>query len=504
MTGTSSSGHLSGDRLSRNMLWSFLAQGVPLVVGLATVPELIDRLDVSRFGILTLSWVIVGYFSLFDLGFGRAMTHLVARAISQGSEGDIPSIFGTTTLFMVLLGVIIAAIAWISAPTLVQSIFNIEPELHSEALGAFYLLSLSIPVVILSTAAIGLLEAKQRFDLTLIVRLPLGVTNYLGPLLVIVFFVNDLVAVLALLIIARVLALAAYLFCCASVYPGLLRSLRFDKNIVSQLLQFGIWMTVANTIAPLLLYADRFMIGILHSMAAVAYYSTPFDIVYRLVIVPNALVAVLFPAFSSLSVYDQAKTSVLFGSGVKAIYLVVFLMVYPIIVLAEDGLSLWLGPEFANHSTVVLQVLAFGILVNSIARVANTLIQGSGRPDISAKWLMLQLPAYIAVLWFFLQWFGILGAALAWLLRALADILVVFWYAQSFLSIQLKDSLRQISLLAGISIILPLCGIQISSAGDKLIYLLLTASLFLVLAWHYILSPEERFNLQKKLFRQQS
>ena len=43
-----------------------------MMVALATIPALVRRLGTDRFGILTIGWAVLGYFSLFDLGLGRA------------------------------------------------------------------------------------------------------------------------------------------------------------------------------------------------------------------------------------------------------------------------------------------------------------------------------------------------------------------------------------------------------------------------------------------------
>ena len=74
-------GLTSGPRLAKNVAWNFLGHGLPLLVGLATIPLLIDGLGVERFGILVLAWMIIGYFSL--LGLPRALTKLVAENLGH-------------------------------------------------------------------------------------------------------------------------------------------------------------------------------------------------------------------------------------------------------------------------------------------------------------------------------------------------------------------------------------------------------------------------------------
>ena len=66
-----------GSLLARNTLWNLLGQVAPMSVALFAIPMLIRRVGTDRFGILTIAWMVVGYFSLFDLGLGRAMTNLV-------------------------------------------------------------------------------------------------------------------------------------------------------------------------------------------------------------------------------------------------------------------------------------------------------------------------------------------------------------------------------------------------------------------------------------------
>ena len=71
----------SGRTLARNTIWNMVGQGAPLLVALFAIPLLIKGMGTDRFGVLTLAWAVVGYFSLFDLGLGRALTKLVAEKL---------------------------------------------------------------------------------------------------------------------------------------------------------------------------------------------------------------------------------------------------------------------------------------------------------------------------------------------------------------------------------------------------------------------------------------
>ena len=73
--------------LARNTIWNLIGQGAPLLVAIFAIPLLIRALGTPRFGILTLAEMVVGYYSLFDLGLGRALTKLVAEKLGAGKGG---------------------------------------------------------------------------------------------------------------------------------------------------------------------------------------------------------------------------------------------------------------------------------------------------------------------------------------------------------------------------------------------------------------------------------
>ena len=65
----------------KNALLNLLGAALPLLVGILTIPYVVRGLGMERFGILSLAWVILGYFALFDFGLGRATTKFVAEAV---------------------------------------------------------------------------------------------------------------------------------------------------------------------------------------------------------------------------------------------------------------------------------------------------------------------------------------------------------------------------------------------------------------------------------------
>ena len=98
----------------------------------------------------------------------------------------------------------------------------------------------------------------------------------------------------------------------------------------------------------------------------------------------------------------------------KYVSFAIFPVVLVIMAFAPEGLRLWLGPDFARNSGPVLRWLAAGVFVNALAQVPFSMVQGVGRPDISAKLQLAELPFYLLALRLLVNVYGIEGAAMAW------------------------------------------------------------------------------------------
>jgi O-antigen/teichoic acid export membrane protein len=490
---------ISGKRLAKNVCWNLIGNGAPLFVAIFSIPILINGLGTARFGVLTLAWMVVGYFSLFDLGIGRALTKLVAEKLGKGQEGEIPTLICTAISLMVVLGILGTLSVAALSPHLVAIILKIPTNLQSEALKAFYILSVSVPIVICSIGFRGVLEAHQHFGLVNAVRIPVGILTFLGPLAVLPFS-NNLVPLVGVLVVTRLASWFAYAAFCLRIIPDLRRFVRIHRQMAKQLLNFGGWMTLTNLVGPLMSYMDRFVIGAMVSMTAVAYYATPYEVVTKLWIIPGALMGVMFPAFASALVKNQEKVENLFNRTLNYIFLSLFPITLIIVTFAHEGLALWLGREFASNSSIVLQLLSIGVFINCHAFVPFGLIQSAGRPDLTAKLHLIELPVYILILWWMLHNYGIVGAAIAWVLRIAADTVILFFIANRLMPGTPSFKFKTIFMASAPLVVIGLGGV-IPGFALKGVFSLFGLSTFFLIAWFFILAADDKNLIYRRIKR---
>lgn len=424
---------MNGRTIARNTIINFAGQIVPLLAAIISIPFILEGVGTDRFGILNLVWVIVGYFSLFDLGLGRALTRIVAARCSTDDE-QVSQTAWTAVFLMLLLGLVGAVLVIFSAPWLVERLFNIPPVLHSETLNAFYLLGASVPIVIVSAGLRGILEGLNRFWLLNAVRTPLGIFTYASPLLVLPFS-SSLLPIVALILIGRLINLIAFFYFCWRLMPQVTLKTAMSFRQIPELIRLGGWMTVSNTIGPVMVYMDRFLIGATITASAVAYYATSYELVTKLWIIPAALTGVLFPSFATNLALGGKRNERVFQSAIKFVFITIYPLTLILVAAAPEGLSLWLGESFSNNSYEVMRWLAIGVFMNCIAQIPQALLQGSGRPDISAKLHLLELAVYLpSVIWMTIE-YEIVGTAIAWVVRILLDIVLLFWVTTKELGI---------------------------------------------------------------------
>ena len=414
--------------LGRNLLFNLAGMGLPLLVAVLSLPLIIRGYGTDRVGLLTLAWAVLGYFSLFDLGLGRTLTKVVAEKLERDEGHEIRSLLWLSLSVMTLLSLLASVLFVLLSPLFVQRVLNIPPELQGEALATCYLLGASIPINVTTAGLRGVLEGQQRFGLTSAMRIAFGLFTFLSPLAVLPYS-QSIFTVVAVLLGGRVALWLAHLIFCLCLMPAS-GPRPTGLRPLGHLLRQGAWMTVSNVISPLMVTLDRFLIGSLVSVGAVTYYAAPYEVVTKLLIIPTALAGVLFPMFAAGYVEDRIRSTNLYESAVKRVFFCMAPLVLIAIVFAHQGLSLWLGVDFADNSAAVLRWLAVGVLANSVAHIPFTAIQSASRSDLTAKLHLVELPLYLVILYVLTLNYLIIGAAIAWSVRCAADMVLLLVIAR--------------------------------------------------------------------------
>src|ERR1700730_2102646 len=111
-----SSGGTGYSSVSRNATLNVLGSVIPMFVTLATVPPYLRLIGDVRFGVLSLVWLFLSYFGLFEMGLGKATSKYIAE-LKEGRQTEREAVFWTAALVNLSVGLVGGLLMWIIART---------------------------------------------------------------------------------------------------------------------------------------------------------------------------------------------------------------------------------------------------------------------------------------------------------------------------------------------------------------------------------------------------
>lgn len=405
--------------IRRDTAYNLLGNGVPLLAAAATIPFTLSRLGDERFGILTLLWALIGYFGLFDLGVGRALTYEVSRASRDAAGEAISRSIQAGLVLTVLTGAAGSLLVLLLAPG-GGAWFKISPALRAEASAAFAIVALAIVPTTITSGLRGALEGLGRFAQSNVTRVALGTLMFVLPALSIALWGEALRPIAWCLVGARVLVL---LYAVAQLWGRLAVRTGVRLADVRPLFAYGGWVTASGVISPLMVYGDRFFVSMNLGAEILPVYAIPQEGLGRLLVIPAALAGALMPRMARAE--DAAALEETYRRYSARVAWIMLGVCSAAALLAFPVLSVWISRAFAEQAIAVVLVLCVGVWLNSIAQLPATLLHAVGKPKVTALLHAAELVAYCVLVVAFSRWFGIVGAAIAWSLRVAVDLVLL-------------------------------------------------------------------------------
>lgn len=471
-----------------NTLFSIGSKIIPIFVSLICIPIIINGLGEEKYGILTIALVFIGYFNLFDFGLGRAITKLISERIGKNKEQEIADIFKTGATLTLIFGVFGGVIFYVISEPITILYLKPPEEFINEVIKGLTLLSIGIPFAIMINSYRGVLEALHEFKSITWVQIILGIFTYVG-IIVIIEFTTDLSYVIGYLSGIKIIHFIVYRTISNSKLKSDILKNNFDKTYIKYLFSFGGWITVSTILSPIMSALDRLIVATKEGLENVAYYSTASEVTQRVGILPNALVSVLFPVFSRNQGFNSDQNSKIYKASFNLMLLASGLFAIGFISFGKEFLTIWISETFANKSYFVLQIITVGTLFNFLARIPFSFIQGVGRPDITAKFHVVELPIFLILLFVLTNQYGISGAAFASSIRMLIDFILLHIY--SIIKFKVNHSFLPILVGALLPVILSFYISSISIDFGMKFTCVSIVSLALILAFWFVIFDSE-------------
>lgn len=412
--------------IGKNTAYNLMGFAIPTVLGLATVPAYIHLIGPARYGVLSLVWLILGYFGLFDLGLGRATTQRIAE-LRDAPQAERAVAFRTALVTNLAIGVVGCLILWLAAYVIFSRVVSLAPDLRREAVSATPLVALALPIATTLGVLSGALMGREQFRLTNQISTVSTTLFQLLPLLVAWRVGVDLRLLVSASLLARAIALISLWRACTREF-ALENPVAWDRKQLMRLLRYGSWMTLSSMTIPFLAFTDRFLIGSLLGPVAVTIYNVPSEAVKRITGVAGSVASALFPRFATEGKGEAVKLATY---GADLLYTLVTPAMAVGLVLMEPLMKLWLGQTIGSQAAPLARIFMLAYWLNTFLQIPFTRLQASGRPDLVTKIMAAELLPYMAGLYWSLKHFGLAGGAWAFFIRMVVDGVLLSWFADT-------------------------------------------------------------------------
>ncbi|MDO6390991.1 lipopolysaccharide biosynthesis protein [Pontibacter sp. BT731] len=413
-------------KIFSGILWSSIQLVINKVFAFAIKILLAKLLFPEQFGLVGMATVFISLVQVFnDLGIGSA---LIQKKEETLNEKHYYTAFCTGVIWSVIVYVLI----YFAVAPLAAIFFN-EPMLR-QIIPVLGLGILSGPINLIHKVRLTKLMNFKKLAYIDNVS-----TIFSGVLALTLAYFGAGVWALVFNSVASFLVAMPLYFRASSWIPKLI----WDKAAFKEIFGFGLFTTGTNFMNFLLLNIDYLLIGKLLSAAALGKYTFAFVLTdtfrNQLTTMINK---VMYP------VYSQKQFDLM---ALRRYYHKVVILngafVYPImiffIVLGEPFILSFFGQKWAG-AVLPMKILALSVMINMLVSSHAILIRGLGQPETEMRMQLIKLVLYVPTISLGIYWYGMVGAAWAYVINKVLEVVIAQFYLKRLINITLLDLLRTI------------------------------------------------------------
>ncbi len=498
---------VSKSKIIKNVLSNWTTFLIIGLINLALVPFVLRHLGDLGFGVWVLANTVTVYLGLLDLGIRSSVIRYVAKYRSISDYQNLNQITSTALVTFTAIGSL-ALIFSVILAFLFPSIFKISPEFKTQVQWVVLLVGVNLALSFPAGVFNGILLGMERFDLNNLFNL---VNNALKAILILIVF-NFTVNLVVLAVIQLFSSLVANLLCLWKVWrlePNLKISFKLSKKAsLKVIFQHGLYSFLLVSAYQVIYYSPNVLIGVITSASLVTYFAMAAILIEYTRRAVNGVSFVLNPLASSLESQGDFQTlRKLLISGTKYSLLLILPVSLGLIILGKDFFSVWLGPSYAEKCYPVLVILLLPQIYSMSQFVTEELLMGQTRHKFLALVTVAEAILNVLLSVFLIKKYGLIGAALGVSIpRFLNHLIFSVTYIKKAVEISYKDYFRQSflpPLWASIPFALILLIISIVLPAynwlDFALEVVLAGLVFLLSAWYFCFSKEERKLWAEKL-----
>lgn len=392
---------MTARKFAFDVSWVFISQIIGLATGFLLSVILGRFLGAAAFGLFIMTLTIYTIASLVGgIGIPSAIVKYVAEFKEDKEKLNIFVSCGVVN--SVFFGVVIGSVLFALSDVL-ANIFNM-----SELTDLIKIIALSLPFLVVNNTLLGLLNGLREmksYSLRAVIRSSL----LLGFTILLVGIGFGITGAVLALLLSEVGTLFLLIFISRNYFNFVIRDyVKTTKEVVkfsSQIfLGNAAWMTNTN--------ADKLLVGYFLMDTDVGIYAIALAIANGLLMIPNAMSTITYPAISEYNGKGQHEAiETMINKSMKYSLIVLSILGLLIVFFSKEIILLLLTPEFLPAVTP-LTILIFGMIFSGAMGSVGAAWTAMGRPDLEYKLIIPVLFVNLSMNIVLIPILGIMGAAI--------------------------------------------------------------------------------------------
>lgn len=408
-------------KIIKDISWNTVSYIIPMLVAIPALGVISRYLDIESFGLFMLIYTILGYASIFDLGFTRALVRCISRAKNDVKE--VREYILSSTIVIFFLSIIPLCFLFFFSDE-VTVLLGVSDQNHNQFSNSLSISAFCFPVLMIFLIWGTYFEGTERFKELALIKVITSLCLSLIPMTFTILGGSLTYAVIGIAF-SRLISLVIVVLSVLSEIKKV-KSEFFCLDKVKSLFRYGSWLTLTNIISPLLTSIDRFVLSSSSGANNLALYTAPSEMVTRALILPGIVSRTLFPKFA------RENDIILQSKAFRIVAILMLLLCTVLYLLSDVIITLWLGSEYID-SVVTFKILIVGLFFCGIAQLPYMIIQAKGFSKVAATVHTIEVVPYLILLYYLVESYQYNGAAIAWTIRVSIDGMLFLYIEKCYL-----------------------------------------------------------------------
>lgn len=487
------------NEIKAGALLSYLNLLIGNLIPFIYTPIMLRILGQAEYGIYGIAHSVMGYIGLLNFGIGGSIVRYLSKYRAEGDREGERRVFG---LFIKIYTVIGAAI--LTAGLFCS--FHLGSYGRSLSADELALLARLVRLMALNTAIFmpfnvfsSMILAHERFIFSRIVSLIFSVATPCLNLVLLFMGFGSIGLVISVLILNFVTyaIYTAYVVRRIGIRPSFQR---VGGGLLKEILQFSLFVFVANIVDILFWSTDRLIIGWAIGSVATAVYNIGATFNGYVTSLSVAISSLLMPRVTEMTVKNTPPSEFtnLFIKVGRLQFLIISFIVSAFVAFGRQFIAIWAGAGYEESYYVALFVM-IPVTIPLIQNTGVTILYALNKHKFRSAVYFCVAVLNVALTFIWVERYGIIGAAMATCVAyVVGNIFIINWYYHKKIGIDIPLFWRNILHMCPVMLVMGTAGwfilerMQISNWLLFFVCAAVYSVVYWVLAYFFMMNDYEK------------